>query len=213
MSKPEKVWYACFGSNLLESRFHCYIAGGQPVGSTRFYAGCRDKSLPEEHGPVELPYELYFAKSAQGGWHGGGVAFIKPEKDSANATYGKQYLITRNQFIDLVKQEIGHEGPLHLDFERAENEGHLLFKEDAWYNQLLFVGYDRGYPIFTFTNTTFLRQEINRPHPTYLTTIMKGLEAEYDLTESELVDYLIDKEGINRNILYKTLKSDFRASF
>ncbi|MCS3557615.1 hypothetical protein EDF66_12920 [Sphingobacterium sp. JUb20] len=29
----DKVWYACYGSNLLEEHFLCCIKGGQPAGA------------------------------------------------------------------------------------------------------------------------------------------------------------------------------------
>lgn len=40
----DKVWYACYGSNLLEEHFLCYILGGQPAGVKTVYGGCNDKT-------------------------------------------------------------------------------------------------------------------------------------------------------------------------
>lgn len=195
MPKSEKVWYACYGSNLLEARFHCYIEGGQPQGATRIYTGCRDKTLPTESKPIQLDHELYFAKSSKT-WNGGGVAFVKPERDVSKTTYGKRYLITRDQFTELVKQEIGFEGPLQLDLEKAKENGGLLFDKDAWYGQLLYLGDEAGCPIFSFTNHQTLSDEINPPDEAYLSTIIKGLKSCYALSPEEVQDYFSETLGI-----------------
>ncbi|MBL0236650.1 MAG: hypothetical protein IPQ02_08595 [Saprospiraceae bacterium] len=41
INKLDYIWYASYGSNLLEERFQCYIKGGMPKGSTKTYLGCR----------------------------------------------------------------------------------------------------------------------------------------------------------------------------
>lgn len=33
----DKVWDACYSSNLLQERFLCYIKGGQPEGAKKLY--------------------------------------------------------------------------------------------------------------------------------------------------------------------------------
>lgn len=73
------VWYASYGSNLLEERFLCYIRGGQPAGSTESEPGARDPSLPLRSIQFSMPYPLYFAKERTK-WGKGGVAlFVKSE--------------------------------------------------------------------------------------------------------------------------------------
>ncbi|MGX1752144.1 hypothetical protein [Sphingobacterium sp. NPDC055346] len=62
MDKNDKVWYACYGSNLLKDRFYCYIQGGQPAGANTIYEGCTDKSLPIDEENIIINAELYFAK-------------------------------------------------------------------------------------------------------------------------------------------------------
>lgn len=105
--KKELVWYASYGSNLLRSRFMCYIRGGRPKSSSKGYRGCTDKSEPLKDKPVRIPHELYFSgRSSVWGGGGGGVAFIKPTRASKGEfTLGRMYLITREQFTQVVRQE------------------------------------------------------------------------------------------------------------
>lgn len=111
-----KIWYASYGSNLLAKRFSCYIAGGTPPGAQKKYVGCTDKKMPEASKPLTINHELYFARRSKT-WHGGGVAFIKPTADPEAKTFGKMYLITAEQFTEVVKQEIRLEGDLIIGLE------------------------------------------------------------------------------------------------
>ena len=84
------VWYACYGSNLLDARFDKYI---QQTTS---------KAQPIESRPIILPYELHFAKQSPR-WDHKGVAFIDPEK--AGFCYGWMYLITKEQYEEIKERE------------------------------------------------------------------------------------------------------------
>jgi hypothetical protein len=187
--KVDKVWYASYGSNLLEKRFSCYIAGGTPEGAQREYEGCTDRTLPQESKPIIINAELYFARQSKT-WHGGGVAFIKPTESPDVKTLGRMYLITAEQFSEVVKQEIRLKEDLILDLEELEEKGSLLLNEESWYNKLLFLGREDGYPIFTFTNKDYLKDEINPPHETYFKTISAGLKETYGMTDVEIEGYL-----------------------
>ncbi len=215
MNRSQQVWYACYGSNLLSNRFYCYIAGGKPEGSSRFYQGCRDKTLPQAQKPILIPQELYFAKSARG-WNKGSVAFIKPDSKAHAQTLGKRYLITQTQFVDLVQQESQLHSSPKIDFDKARREGKLQIKKKAWYNLLCFLGDDNGIPIFTFTNTRFLNDEIKSPDKTYLTTLIKGLQSCYELSPEAIWNYLIAKKGIdgtwNKTTLHQLVTAVCRES-
>ncbi|MCM4161748.1 hypothetical protein FHG64_14660 [Antarcticibacterium flavum] len=197
-NKVDKIWYASYGSNLLKKRFSCYIAGGTPAGAQREYAGCTDKSLPEANKPITINAELYFARKSKT-WHGGGVAFIKPKFNSDAKTLGKMHLITSDQFAEVVKQEIRLEEDLVIDLETLEKRGSLLLNESSWYNQLLFLGREDGYPIFTFTNKDYLKEELNPPHETYLNTISAGLKETYGMKDVEIENYWKSKNGIKKD--------------
>ncbi len=195
MRNFERVWYACYGSNLMEDRFLCYIGGGTPKGAKRTYVGCNDKALPKANKSFMINHELYFAKSSKT-WSGGSAAFIKPQEDKSAKTYGKIYSISNSQFIDLVKQEIKFEEHLDVDFKKVIDQEYLDIATNVWYDRILFLGYHEELPVFSFTNSEFLEDEINAPHPFYLEKIIVGLKQTYQFTTQEIVNYLQDKKGI-----------------
>ena len=45
MKENDKVWYACYGSNLCAERFMYYIVGGHCPFNDKDYDGCRDKTM------------------------------------------------------------------------------------------------------------------------------------------------------------------------
>jgi hypothetical protein len=188
------IWYASYGSNLLAERFHCYIRGGCPTGSNKTYQGCRDKTLPVDNEEVYINSELYFAKKSAT-WDNGGVAFIKVDFEANAATLGRMYLITKEQFIDVVKQETANANDLIIDFERAIKEGSLTIKKGSWYGSIIYLGDQYGSPIFTFTHETEIAQK-TKPSENYLRTIVRGINEVYNLNATEVFEYLISKEGI-----------------
>ncbi|MFA5299513.1 MAG: hypothetical protein WC389_15090 [Lutibacter sp.] len=205
MSKEIKqVWYASYGSNILESRFHYYILGGQPKGSKRTYLGCTDKTLPKDKKEIYINSELYFAKKSKT-WDFGGVGFIKTEFNDKTQTFGRMYLITQEQYVEIVKQEINHEGELLIDFKKAKEKGSLIFKEKSYYGNLIYLGEQNSNPIFTFTNEKNLTKEINPPSEQYLLNIINGLKETYNLNEIEIKEYFENLSGIKNYEIEKRL--------
>ena len=198
------IWYASYGSNLLEERFRCYISGGTPRGAHRTYPGCTDKTSPKANKQVSINAELYFAKISRT-WSGGGAGFIKPELDENVTTLGRMYLISVDQFIELVKQEIKCEGELEVDLEKAVREGMLDLRKEVWYSKLLYLGTEEGIPVLTFTNNNFLESEKNPPNEHYLKIIIEGLKETYDLSPAEIIEYLHSKPGIKNEEVEKNL--------
>ncbi|WP_462413340.1 hypothetical protein [Neobacillus sp. Marseille-QA0830] len=186
------VWYASYGSNMNRDRFLCYIKGGSPKGSTRMEVGCRDASLPVAESFFTIPYPLYFAKEAAG-WQSMGVAFIGQDKVPATPTISKKYLITKEQFVDVVKQE-NNGIDFQLDLSDVSKTGSMAFRQ-SWYGNILYLGEEQGYPIFTFT-APWNQEEVDKekPSPAYLSTIVKGLKADYSY--EEIYAYFINKPGI-----------------
>ena len=124
------VWYASYGSNLLYSRFMCYIKGGTPEGSTKLCPGCSDKTPPQDRRQKTIQHELYFAKNSPS-WKGKGVAFIKSHKDDNTKTRGRMYLITKEQFTQVVRQENGRTpnySRITIDFEKTIAQGESMIK-------------------------------------------------------------------------------------
>ena len=69
-AKLDYVWYACYGSNLAQGRFLCYLQGGQYPGNRKAYKGARNKAAPTHSEKYTLNHPLYFAKEAHI-WGGG----------------------------------------------------------------------------------------------------------------------------------------------
>lgn len=205
MNQTEYVWYASYGSNMNKDRFLCYIKGGTPKGSTRKNPGCMDQSLPVEEKSYVMKHQLYFAKEAAQ-WQGKGVAFVDPKKESISHTYSYMYLITKEQFFDVVSQE-NHVSSVALDIEKVMEQGNYLYLK-SWYGNVLYVGEEGGYPVFTFTSPEGLKnEELNAPSLEYLSTIMQGLKREVGLSDSEMMDYMAEVPGIKGKLTREQLES------
>lgn len=164
------VWYACYGSNLLRERFMYYIEGGECELNGAAYTGCTDKSEPIEDRPLTIPHEMYFGNRSSA-WEGGGVAFLKPDKDEKATTLGRMYLITEEQYKEVQKQE------------------------GLWYKKGICLGSLNGVEIMTFTNSSIYFK--NLPRQKYIEVIEKGLKEAYpEMTQGEIKSYL--NKCINR---------------
>ncbi|MGP4039749.1 hypothetical protein ACTWP4_07595 [Gracilibacillus sp. D59] len=188
------VWYASYGSNLSRERFLCYIKGGRPRGSEKREVGCRDKSLPLAEATHIMRYPLYFAKESQR-WQRQGVAFIGLSKDEKFYTYSRKYLITVEQFMDVVKQE-NNGANIKINLDEVMKKGFKTFR-DSWYGTILFLGEEEGYPILTFTADWDFDVPFSTPSKEYLSIIIHGLKTTLSLENTEILHYLITKPGIN----------------
>lgn len=125
MVETERVWYACYGSNLNADRFRSYIEGTVNPANGIPENGCTDKSLWTDTKVQSFRGQLYFAKSSKK-WDYGGVAFI--DLDADDLIYMRLYLITREQFLEVQEQE------------------------GAWYSRRVDLAVaEDGNPIYTFT--------------------------------------------------------------
>ena len=118
------VWYAGYGSNLSRARFACYVEGGTPAGTTRTYAGCRDRTPPRRTTALRFRGALAFAGESTV-W-GGGIAFLDPNGDAEVVARG--YLVTTDQLDDVAAQE-------------------------TWYDGLFTVGDRDGVPVIALTSS------------------------------------------------------------
>ncbi len=84
------VWYACYGSNMLESRFKKYIDR------------CDDQSMPVESREYVFPYSIYFG-AVSTNWGGGGTAFL--DDSNPGRALGRVYKITEEQFNQVKRLE------------------------------------------------------------------------------------------------------------
>ncbi len=162
-NKEKYVWYACYGSNLNDARFKCYIAGGEFNGKK--YKGCDNKTLWEDDKWIEVPGRLYFANES-GKWNNKGVAFY--DKNGEGITIMRLYKITEKQFKDVHAQE---------------GNG------DSWYGEEVILGVaEDGLKIKTFTNKSRLKS--NAPDEEYRTFIEKALVEEGGYNIETIKEYI-----------------------
>jgi hypothetical protein len=195
-SDDHLVWYAGYGSNLLRSRFDCYIGGGTLAGAAKTYSGCRDKTAIRGDRPITLSHQLYFADHSDT-W-GGAIAFIR-RAASDDTTRARMYLITYGQFNDVVRQENGRSIPGDIIVPPYDDLAHA----NEWqiprlrlYGRLMKIGTQDGHPILTFTAT---RDDfaIGAPSEAYIRMIAGGLLETYPcLYTAGILDYLAHAEGI-----------------
>ena len=199
---PKYVWYASYGSNLNESRFLTYIQGGSPDGTDSEHAGARDKTAPIDSTPIRFEGRMHFAGTSYK-WGRGGIAFI--DKDTSGHALGRAYLITFEQFEDVVAQENG-KNPGGTEIAGAE----VLAKGSmevggGLYNNLIHIGDYKGRPVFTFTSSFSAAEAIsnsqvsgslrkygstNKPSNNYVKMIGKGLEESFGMDIDEQADYI-----------------------
>lgn len=108
------------------------------------------------------------------------------------------YLITKQQFIDVVKQETENENNLTIDFEKEIFDGSITFNDGSWYGNLIYLGRQNDFPTFTFTNQDNIA-DANRPSENYLRTIIRGIQETCNLSTTEIAGYFISKLGIKNN--------------
>jgi hypothetical protein len=135
-----------------------------------------------------MPYPLYFAGvSTQ--W-GGSPAFVDATAPSGS-TLGRGYLITWEQFEDVVAQENGRPTePIAVgDSELEEEFSHQI--GPGRYDLLVCTGRLEGVPVITFTSPWAMSDaEIGAPAPAYLAMLIGGLRETHGLSDEDLVQYL-----------------------
>ncbi|MBP2258694.1 hypothetical protein [Virgibacillus alimentarius] len=197
-----EVWYVSYGSNICEDRFLCYINGSTPRGADKKERGCTDKTPPRRNAMVELPYPLYFAKE-QSKWGKGGVAFMGHDFMETARTIGRKYLITREQFSEVVAQENKKPG-LEIDFKTIKKKGAVTIT-DGWYGTIFYLGDEDGFPMFTFTANFPVDAAIfTKPSAAYLATVAEGL-GEIGLKKNEIIDYFLEKRGVKEHFTADSL--------
>jgi hypothetical protein len=166
----QPIWYVAYGSNLSRERFRTYLQGGQPDGSGRNYPGCRDTSDELDSFGLLITGGVYFAGRSSG-W-GAGMAFYDPEPPAEVAA--RAYLITTEQFVDVLAQETLRSPGMALDLTPA-------FRGDRYsdgvggYPILVRVGCRSGVPLVTFTRHRRSASTLVAPTVLYLAAMAAGL--------------------------------------
>lgn len=180
----QQVWYACYGSNLDEQRFACYLRGGRPAGSRRVHEPCPDGTEWAATRPVVLRHRLRFGRESDS-W-GGAVAFVERTADPSVTTFGRGWLLSLAQWQHVVAQENGLPAA-DIDAARLLRGGTVC---SGWYDEVVPCGDLDGLPVVTLTGDAGVP---GLPSPAYLDTIRRGLAQCWpDLGGGEVTAYLAE---------------------
>lgn len=138
-----------------------------------------------------LPYRLVFAGESRT-WGGGGVAFVDVDVDVAERCRARRWLITLEQFADVVAQEGGRQPGEDLDLSPALVHGRMTVGA-SWYDLVVVADEIDGVPVVTLTTSRPLSLGPLAPNPpsaAYAETIMNGLEESHGLTRKEAARYV-----------------------
>jgi len=208
----ELVWYVSYGSNLSRTRFMAYLEGGRVAGNDVVYEGCKDTAPPVDDVALELPHSLYFAGWSRRVWGGTSAAFITLEARAPSAL-ARAYLITRDQFAEVVRQENANLAAVD-DFdakvEEARRLGHSRMLATGFYRELIHCGERDGHPMLSFTGSRN-RKDFAPPSAAYVRVIGTGLQECHGLSTTEVVDYLRDTPGIRGQLSHGQLAGIFGA--
>lgn len=190
------IWYAAYGSNLLEERFLAYLRGGTVSGSSKVESGARNSDDPMAAVPYMVPRRLGFGyKSTR--WNGGGVCFVDPALPAdGHDTYGRAWLITVEQLEDVWAQENGDQAGPSIDIDDLITAGFV--HRDRNYGRVELLGHLDGHPIATITCNTL--PELNGADISYLQIVGRGLMETWNLDPDETAKYLANCPG-NRGVI------------
>lgn len=164
INNKNHVWYAAYGSNINRPRFMKYIMG------------CSDKTPPKDEKSIILSHPIYFSNHSSS-WESKGVAFFDTQKQGE--TYGKMYLITEEQLIEIQEQE---------------------GKGRNWYNKIAEVGFEDGVPIKTITHTPRHLEEVI-PSRSYLDVIEQGIRETYPKLSDEDINVYLMRNYLNLEMI------------
>ncbi len=185
------MWYVAYGSNLLAERFVTYLEGGRARGRTRAHPGARDATRWRADHPVELPHRMHFAGTSRW-WGGGGVALVDPQAGH-HPSRGRAYLITRQQFEDVLAQESGRPVGRRVDLGLAIDGGQAVVG-DGSYDLVFRLGDHQGWPMLTFTRTAPVSSlQYNAPSAEYTSCIVAGLGESHGVSEAAARAYLDER--------------------
>jgi hypothetical protein len=201
---PALVWYAGYGSNLCAERFLCYIEGGTPPGLSRPSRGARDQTPPGANRPLDIPHRLYFAGSSTS-W-GGAPCFVDTVENPSAPAHARAYLITWEQFEDLLAQENGR-STRRIELEPTDlAAGRSIRLGPGRYENLVCLdGFD-GVPVVTITSPWAMAEApLDAPSPAYLKVLIAGLRESHAMSDDAIVAYLDAAPGCSGALVTSVL--------
>jgi hypothetical protein len=186
----ERLWYVAYGSNLSRARFEVYLRGGRPVDGARDYPGSRNPAVPDRAEAMTIPGGIRFVATSSV-W-GGGMAIYDPHADGDVAA--RAYLITAEQFVDVLAQETRSAPGLDIDLTPVHETGwHSI--GPGRYQTLALLGTRDGLPMLTFTSADVGDHPVNAPSASYLATMAAGLRESHGWAGDRIGTYLAGFPG------------------
>jgi hypothetical protein len=148
MTQRKMAWYAAYASNLLSRRFALYLEGGVLAENGRVHTGARDPAPPVKIAPLRLPGTVYFATESTT-WPGTGRALYDPVMPLPGGSAGRGYLITAEQFLDVVAQEMRREPGTFVPRVLPSVPGQRVCLGDGHYETLVCTHRLGGHPVVT----------------------------------------------------------------
>jgi len=179
------MWYVAYGTNLSWERFRMYLQGGRPWVGGRDHPGCRDPFGPQREMALMVPGGIRFVGDSTI-WGGGTAVY---DARAAAEVAVRAYLITAEQFVDVLAQEMRLEPRLDLDLGPVQRTGwHSL--GPGRYQTLAQLGTQDDVPMLTFTSAEVADQPINAPTRGYLRTMATGLREAHGWSAERIGRYL-----------------------
>jgi hypothetical protein len=134
----------------------------------------------------------------------GGIAFIR-ENSEQGSILGRMYLITEEQFNDVVMQENAKrpDGSRFVPaFNQLVSQLQCILPGNPWHGKLLNIGSEGGWPILTFTTARAdLQHPPTAPSEQYVKVIASGIKETYpQKSDDDIGAYLHKAAGIRGNI-------------
>jgi hypothetical protein len=181
----KRLWYVAYGTNLSRARFLVYLQGGRPIEGARHHPGSRNPLAPERDAALMIPGGLRFVGKSSI-WGGGMAIYDAEARDEVAA---RAYLITAEQFVDILAQEMRLEPGLDVDLAPVRETGWHSFGPGR-YQTLGQLGVRDGLPMLTFTSADVANHPVHAPSEGYLRTMATGLRESHGWTSARIGAYL-----------------------
>jgi hypothetical protein len=125
----------------------------------------------------------------------------------ATRTHGRAYLITWEQFEDVVAQENGHPTTTPIDLAIDDlMPGFSARLGPGRYENVICLGGLDGNPVLTFTSPdTMSEATLDAPAPAYLQMLITGLRECHAMSDEAIVAYLGSAPGCSEELVLSAL--------
>ncbi|KAL0442165.1 UNVERIFIED_CONTAM: Histone deacetylase 5 [Sesamum radiatum] len=161
--------------------------------------GCRDKAPPLANKWKMVPHHRLFFGFNDKTRDKGGLAFLDFVKNKSKRAYVRMYLITFDQFNDILLQ-LNNRILFNLtDIVSVKEQNHLTVGPlTGAYNNVMYLGTERDIPILTLTCSPSARKKLkskwvyplNKPSKAYKQMMVKALVEGKQMSEKGAEEYV-----------------------